>query len=134
MADMVRRCTPARDTPSYGRTTGGSSNYGEEFRTDIVGDYFPQAFDDIMAGVDHLIDQGIVDEEQMGAFGWSAGGHWSNWILTHTDRFKGHQLRSGHLQLGVHVGAERRPSGIAATTWATGTIGRTMTPSGISHP
>jgi dipeptidyl aminopeptidase/acylaminoacyl peptidase len=20
--------------------------------------------------------------------GWSAGGHWSNWILTHTDRFK----------------------------------------------
>ena len=24
----------------------------------------------------------------MGAFGWSAGGHWSNWILTHTDRFK----------------------------------------------
>ena len=24
----------------------------------------------------------------MGAFGWSAGGHWSNWILTHTNRFK----------------------------------------------
>jgi dipeptidyl aminopeptidase/acylaminoacyl peptidase len=24
----------------------------------------------------------------MGALGWSAGGHWSNWILTHTDRFK----------------------------------------------
>ena len=24
----------------------------------------------------------------MGAMGWSAGGHWSNWILTHTDRFK----------------------------------------------
>jgi dipeptidyl aminopeptidase/acylaminoacyl peptidase len=21
-------------------------------------------------------------------FGWSAGGHWSNWILTHTNRFK----------------------------------------------
>ena len=26
--------------------------------------------------------------DRMGALGWSAGGHWSNWILTHTNRFK----------------------------------------------
>ena len=45
-------------------------------------------YDDIMAGVDHLIAQGIADPDRMGALGWSAGGHWSNWILTHTDRFK----------------------------------------------
>ena len=45
-------------------------------------------FDDIMTGVDYLIAQGIVDGSRMGALGWSAGGHWSNWILTHTDRFK----------------------------------------------
>ena len=66
----------------------GSTNYGEAHRTDIVGDYFPQGYEDIMTGVDHLIRQGIVDENRMGALGWSAGGHWSNWILTHTDRFK----------------------------------------------
>ncbi len=24
----------------------------------------------------------------MGVLGWSAGGHWSNWILTHTNRYK----------------------------------------------
>ena len=30
----------------------------------------------------------MVDGSRMGALGWSAGGHWSNWILTHTDRFK----------------------------------------------
>lgn len=66
----------------------GSSNYGETFRTQIVKDYFRQGYEDIMAGVDHLIAQGIVDPERMGAMGWSAGGHWSNWILTHTDRFK----------------------------------------------
>jgi dipeptidyl aminopeptidase/acylaminoacyl peptidase len=66
----------------------GSTNYGEAHRTDIVGDYFPQGYEDIMTGVDHLIRQGIVDESRMGALGWSAGGHWSNWILTHTDRFK----------------------------------------------
>ncbi len=31
---------------------------------------------------------GIADSTKMGVLGWSAGGHWSNWILTHTDRFK----------------------------------------------
>ncbi len=66
----------------------GSRNYGNAHRTDIVGDYFTLGFDDIMTGVDYLIDEGIVDGGRMGALGWSAGGHWSNWILTHTDRFK----------------------------------------------
>jgi dipeptidyl aminopeptidase/acylaminoacyl peptidase len=66
----------------------GSTNYGEKHKTDIVGNYFPPGFDDIMTGVDHLIAEGIADPDRMGALGWSAGGHWSNWILTHTDRFK----------------------------------------------
>jgi dipeptidyl aminopeptidase/acylaminoacyl peptidase len=66
----------------------GSTNYGLKHKTDIVGNYMQPGFDDIMSGVDHLIAQGIVDGSRMGALGWSAGGHWSNWILTHTDRFK----------------------------------------------
>jgi dipeptidyl aminopeptidase/acylaminoacyl peptidase len=66
----------------------GSTNYGQKFRNDIVGNYFPPGYDDIIAGVDHLIAQGLVDPDRMGALGWSAGGHWSNWILVQTDRFK----------------------------------------------
>jgi dipeptidyl aminopeptidase/acylaminoacyl peptidase len=66
----------------------GSTNYGEAHRTDIVGDYFRLGYDDIITGVDHLITAGIVDGERLGALGWSAGGHWSNWILVSTDRFK----------------------------------------------
>jgi dipeptidyl aminopeptidase/acylaminoacyl peptidase len=66
----------------------GSTNYGEAHENGIVGNYFPPGFDDIMSGVDYLIAQGIADGSRMGALGWSAGGHWSNWILTHTDRFK----------------------------------------------
>ena len=66
----------------------GSTNYGEKFRMEISGDYFRQGYEDIMSGVDHLIGTGLVDGDKMGAMGWSAGGHWSNWILTHTDRFK----------------------------------------------
>jgi dipeptidyl aminopeptidase/acylaminoacyl peptidase len=66
----------------------GSTNYGEAHKTDIVNNYFQKGYEDIMTGVDYLIAQGIVDSSQMGVLGWSAGGHWSNWILTHTNRFK----------------------------------------------
>jgi dipeptidyl aminopeptidase/acylaminoacyl peptidase len=66
----------------------GSTNYGEAHKTDIVGNYFQKGYEDIMTGVDHLVAQGIVDSTRMGVLGWSAGGHWSNWILTHTNRFK----------------------------------------------
>ncbi len=65
-----------------------STNYGQKFEIESQGDYFTKGYDDIMAGVDHLIRTGLVDSTQMGVLGWSAGGHWSNWILTHTNRFK----------------------------------------------
>jgi len=66
----------------------GSTNYGEAHKNGIVGNYFAPGYDDIMTGVDALIRAGMVDSTRMGVLGWSAGGHWSNWILTHTNRFK----------------------------------------------
>jgi dipeptidyl aminopeptidase/acylaminoacyl peptidase len=65
-----------------------STNYGDKFKTETFGDYFTKGYQDIMTGVDYLIAQGMVDSTQMGALGWSAGGHYSNWIETHTTRFK----------------------------------------------
>jgi dipeptidyl aminopeptidase/acylaminoacyl peptidase len=66
----------------------GSTNYGEAHKWGIVNDYFKKGYEDIMTGVDKLIADGIVDGDKMGALGWSAGGHWSNWILVNTNRFK----------------------------------------------
>ncbi|MGQ0766494.1 MAG: prolyl oligopeptidase family serine peptidase [Gemmatimonadota bacterium] len=66
----------------------GSTNYGEEHKWGIVNDYFRKGYEDIITGVDKLIADGIVDGSKLGALGWSAGGHWSNWILVSTDRFK----------------------------------------------
>lgn len=66
----------------------GSSNYGNEFKEEIVGDYWTRATEDIHAGIDHLIDRGIAHPDSLGFMGWSAGGHWSNWMLVTTDRFK----------------------------------------------
>jgi dipeptidyl aminopeptidase/acylaminoacyl peptidase len=66
----------------------GSTNYGEKFKMEISKEYFQPGYDDIMTGVDYLIGSGLVDPDKMGVMGWSAGGHWSNWILTHSKRFK----------------------------------------------
>lgn len=45
-------------------------------------------YKDIMAGVDHLIGEGIADQEKLVVGGWSYGGYMTNWIIGHTDRFK----------------------------------------------
>jgi len=66
----------------------GSSGYGEHFRTQIAGNYWPRAFEDILTGVDTVIARGIAHPDSLAMMGWSAGGHWSNWTLVSTDRFK----------------------------------------------
>ncbi len=66
----------------------GSTGYGNAFLRDMVGHYFKNAHLDVMAGVDHLIKEGIADPERMVKMGWSAGGHMTNKIITFTDRFK----------------------------------------------
>lgn len=66
----------------------GSTGYGDDFLRNMVGSYFDQSHLDVMAGVDHLIDAGLVDGDRMVKMGWSAGGHMTNKIITFTDRFK----------------------------------------------
>ena len=66
----------------------GSTNYGEAHKWGIVNDYFRKGYEDIITGVDKLIADGLVDGDRMGVLGWSAGGHWTNWTITHTTRFK----------------------------------------------
>lgn len=66
----------------------GSTGYGEAFQRVISGNYFALAAGDILAGVDTVIALGIAHPDSLGVMGWSAGGHWSNWLLVTTDRFK----------------------------------------------
>lgn len=66
----------------------GSTGYGDDFLRDMVGHYFKNAHLDVMAGVDHLVAQGIADPDRLVKMGWSAGGHMTNKIITFTDRFK----------------------------------------------
>ncbi len=76
----------------------GSGGYGEKFHLQIVGDFFRQGYEDIMAGVDYLIALGIADPDKLGTMGWSIGGGVCNWTLTHTDRFKAISTGAGHAE------------------------------------
>ncbi len=66
----------------------GSTGYGDDFLRDMVGGYFRQAHLDVMRGVDALVERGLADPERMVKMGWSAGGHMTNKIVTHTERFR----------------------------------------------
>jgi dipeptidyl aminopeptidase/acylaminoacyl peptidase len=66
----------------------GSSGYGEAFKKANVRDWGGKDYLDLMAGVDMLVEKGVVDPARMGVMGWSYGGFMTSWILTHTDRFR----------------------------------------------
>jgi dipeptidyl aminopeptidase/acylaminoacyl peptidase len=67
----------------------GSSGRTLEFSAANVGDWGGKDFEDIMAGVDHVIEMGVADPERMGVMGGSYGGFMTFWTVAQTDRFKG---------------------------------------------
>lgn len=66
----------------------GSANYGAEFRLKNIESQGFGDFDDVMTGVDSLIQQGIADPNRLGVMGWSYGGFLTAWVIGHTNRFK----------------------------------------------
>ncbi len=66
----------------------GGSGYGEAGHRMIINDWGGPDYQDIMAGVDHLIARGIADGDRLGVMGASYGGYMTNWIVTQTSRFK----------------------------------------------
>ncbi|HEV7890597.1 MAG TPA: S9 family peptidase [Pyrinomonadaceae bacterium] len=66
----------------------GSSGYGLEFRRGNIKDWGGADFQDLMTGVDKVIEMGVADPERLGVMGWSYGGFMTSWIVTQTRRFK----------------------------------------------
>jgi dipeptidyl aminopeptidase/acylaminoacyl peptidase len=66
----------------------GSTSYGEAFSEACVRDWGGADFEDIMAGVNVLVDQGVADPARLYIGGYSYGGFMSSWAVGHTDRFR----------------------------------------------
>ncbi|MBK6488877.1 MAG: S9 family peptidase [Gemmatimonadetes bacterium] len=65
----------------------GSTGYGSAFGNAIKNAYPDKDFDDLMVGVDSVINRGFVDTKRLYVFGCSGGGVLTAWIVGHTDRF-----------------------------------------------
>jgi len=66
----------------------GSASYGFDFANMVYQDWGGADFRDIMLGLDHLIDNEIIDKDNLGVTGWSYGGYMTCWSITQTNRFK----------------------------------------------
>lgn len=65
----------------------GGDSYDDDF-ADIRGQYGSVDYEDIMTFTDFVLENYAVDADRMGVTGGSYGGFMTNWIVSHTDRFK----------------------------------------------
>ena len=73
----------------------GSTGYGKKFRYANYGDWGGGDFQDLMSGVDFVVDQGVADPDRLGVMGWSYGGYMTSWTITQTHRFKAASVGAG---------------------------------------
>ncbi len=66
----------------------GSTGYGEEFGDLLYHNYPGDDYQDVMDGVDALIESGVTAEDRLYVTGGSAGGIMTAWIIGKNDRFR----------------------------------------------
>jgi len=65
----------------------GSTGYGERFLWATWGGWGKLDYEDVMAGVDYVLDHYPLDRNRLGVTGYSYGGFLTDWIITQTTRF-----------------------------------------------
>lgn len=73
--------------------------------------------DDIMAGVDHVLELGIADPARLALIGHSNGSVLANWIITHSHRFKVAVSYEGIADWYHSYGSGMRVGGNAFAEW-----------------
>lgn len=91
----------------------GSTGYGDKFVTDLIGHENDIEVKDILAGIQHLITEGIVDPDRVAVMGWSNGGYLTNCLITLKDspvKFKAASSGAGILDTVAEWGFNDEPA------------------------
>lgn len=87
----------------------GSTGYGDAFLVQLVGRENDIEVNDILAGVDHLVAEGIADPDRLAVQGWSNGGYLTNALIATTDRFKAASSGAGVFDQTIQWALEDTP-------------------------
>lgn len=83
-----RALFPAKGWALFSPNYRGSTGYGDKFLTDLIGRKNDVDVEDILSGLDAMIERGVADPDKLGVMGWSNGGFLTNCMITNTTRFK----------------------------------------------
>jgi dipeptidyl aminopeptidase/acylaminoacyl peptidase len=102
--------------PNYRGSTGRGVAYAKADQGDGMG----AEFDDILAGVDYLIERGLSDPERIGITGGSYGGYATAWGATrHSQRFAAGVMRVGISNQLSKTGTSDIPKEMELVHWLT---------------
>ena len=109
----------------------GSSGYSEDFK-DIRGKYGERDYLDLMEAVEYVTKSyNFIDKSKLGVLGGSYGGFMTNWIVTHTDKFKAAVTQRsisnwisfyGTTDIGFHFGPDQIGGNFDAHFWTSDEI------------
>lgn len=92
----------------------GSTGYGEKFRNANFKDWAGLDYQDVLAGINHVIRTGFVDPQRIGILGWSYGGYLTAWAVSHSNLFKAATLGGGIVDLISYTGTNDLPNFVPA--------------------
>lgn len=99
----------------------GSSGYSDELLRGNMSDLGGGDYQDLMTGVDAMIERGIADPEKLAVRGWSYGGILGGWTITQTQRFKaasiGAMVSDWTSEYGIGFNHDVRLWYIGGTPW-----------------
>ncbi|MFW6201723.1 MAG: prolyl oligopeptidase family serine peptidase [Gemmatimonadota bacterium] len=70
----------------------GSTGYGDALLRGNMRDIGGGDYDDLMTGVDAMIERGVAHPDSLAVKGWSYGGILGGWTITRTERFRAASL------------------------------------------
>jgi dipeptidyl aminopeptidase/acylaminoacyl peptidase len=100
--------------PNYRGSTGRGIEFLKGDHRDLAG----REFQDVLDGIDHLVEQGLADPNRVGIGGGSYGGYFSAWAASaHSDRFRAAVVFAGITNWLSFMGTTDIPAENALVHW-----------------
>ena len=92
----------------------GSTGYGKDFRSAVMERWGKEDYQDLMNGLDHVIEKGVAHPDSLAIMGWSYGGYMTANAVTKTDRFEAASMGAAVTNLISMTGTADIPDWIVA--------------------